>query len=65
MKFIGNFAEWIKPEWVEYLLANDGSKRPSGERIPIRKNLKLQLVLDMICLKRIGITTLVVNFHSM
>jgi hypothetical protein len=30
MQFIGNYADWIKPEWVNYLLNNDGTKRPGG-----------------------------------
>lgn len=28
MQYIGNFKDWIKPEWVEYLLNNDGTPRP-------------------------------------
>jgi hypothetical protein len=34
MKFIGNFKDWIKPEWIEYLLQHDGTKRPSGGENP-------------------------------
>jgi hypothetical protein len=28
MKYLGNYANWIQPEWVEYLLNNDGTLRP-------------------------------------
>ena len=31
MKFIGNYAEWLKPEWVEYVLNNDGHEMPKYE----------------------------------
>lgn len=41
MKFIGNFAEWIKPEWIEYLLTNDGSKRPSGGENPDSEEFRI------------------------
>ena len=29
MKYIGNFKDWIKKEWVEYLLSHDGTSRPN------------------------------------
>jgi hypothetical protein len=29
MKYIGNFSNWIKTEWVEYLLNNNGTMRPN------------------------------------
>lgn len=32
MKYLGNYADWIKPEWVEYLLANTGYPRP-GDKV--------------------------------
>ena len=28
MQFIGNYADWIKPEWIQYLLENNGTLRP-------------------------------------
>ena len=31
MKYIGNFKDWLKSEWVEYTLANDGSPQPKYE----------------------------------
>jgi hypothetical protein len=34
MLFVGNYKDWIKPEWIEFLLANDGTKRPSGGENP-------------------------------
>ena len=30
MKFIGNYSHWIKDEWVDYLLNNDGYARPNA-----------------------------------
>lgn len=29
MKFIGNYKNWIQPEIVDYLLANEGTRRPN------------------------------------
>lgn len=29
MKYIGNFYHWIKDEWINYLLNNDGVPRPN------------------------------------
>lgn len=29
MKYIGNYKDWIKKEWVDYLLNNNGTPRPS------------------------------------
>ena len=31
MKYIGNFKDWLKPEWVEYVLANEGKPQPKYE----------------------------------
>jgi hypothetical protein len=28
MRYIGNYAHWIKSEWINYLLNNDGTPRP-------------------------------------
>jgi len=28
MKFIGNFSNWIDPEWVNYIMNNTGMERP-------------------------------------
>lgn len=28
MKLIGNYKDWIKPEWLEYMANNDGEKHP-------------------------------------
>lgn len=33
MKYLGNYADWIKPEWVEYLLNNTGFPRPENKRL--------------------------------
>ena len=41
MKYIGNFADWIKPEWIEYLLSNEGSKRPSGGENPDSEEFRI------------------------
>lgn len=30
MKYIGNYASWIKQEYIDYILSNDGTKRPGG-----------------------------------
>lgn len=30
MKYIGNFNEWIKPEFIDYMMNNDGTSRPSA-----------------------------------
>ena len=40
MKYIGNFENWIKPEWIEYMLANNGTPRPSGGRNPESEEFK-------------------------
>ena len=29
MRYIGNFKDWLKPEWVGYVLANDGYQMPN------------------------------------
>ena len=31
MEFIGNYSNWIKPEWVEYILTHDGKEMPKYE----------------------------------
>jgi hypothetical protein len=31
MKFIGNYSDWLKPEWVEYVLTHDGKEMPKFE----------------------------------
>jgi hypothetical protein len=31
MKYIGNYAEWIRPEWVDYLMNNTGFERPGSK----------------------------------
>ena len=28
MIFVGNYSEWIQQEWIDYLLAHDGTPRP-------------------------------------
>ena len=28
MKFIGNYKEWIKPEWIEMILSTEGYVAP-------------------------------------
>ena len=28
MEYIGNYSHWIKDEWIEYLLTNNGTPRP-------------------------------------
>jgi hypothetical protein len=34
MKFIGNYAEWINPDLVEFMKINDGTARPGGGANP-------------------------------
>jgi hypothetical protein len=41
MKFIGNFASWINPNWVNYLLTNDGTLRPSGGGNPDSEEFRI------------------------
>lgn len=31
MKYLDNYLNWIKPEWVEYLLSNTGFPRPENK----------------------------------
>lgn len=31
MIFVGNHGDWIKPEWVEYILSHDGKEMPRWE----------------------------------
>jgi hypothetical protein len=28
MPYIGNFKDWLKPEWAEYVLTNGGYEMP-------------------------------------
>jgi hypothetical protein len=28
MRYLGNFKDWIRPEWLDYLINNDGTLRP-------------------------------------
>lgn len=30
MNYVGNYTDWIKQEWIDYLLVNDGTLRPGG-----------------------------------
>ena len=34
MQYIGNFKDWINPKWIEYLLNNEGARRPGHAPIP-------------------------------
>ena len=34
MEYIGNYNSWINPEYIEYMLSNDGTARPGGGRNP-------------------------------
>lgn len=34
MKYIGNYASWINDDWIEWMLVNDGTPRPSGGSNP-------------------------------
>lgn len=34
MKFVGNYKDWIKNEWIEYLLTTEGARRPGHAPIP-------------------------------
>lgn len=34
MKYIGNFADWIKDEWIEEILSNRGTARPAEVKKP-------------------------------
>jgi hypothetical protein len=31
LKYIGNYSHWINPEWVRYMLENDGVPRPCNK----------------------------------
>lgn len=31
MKFIGNYKDWLKPEWIEYVLTHTGKEMPRYE----------------------------------
>jgi hypothetical protein len=41
MKYLGNFAEWIDPAVIEYLLAHDGTKRPGGGTNPDSEEFRI------------------------
>ena len=34
MKYLGNYKNWIKPEWIDALLSNQGTARPCGGKRP-------------------------------
>jgi hypothetical protein len=34
MKYLGNYAEWIQTEWLDFIKDNDGTCRPGGGRNP-------------------------------
>lgn len=34
MDYIGNYASWIKQEYIDFMLNNDGTPRPGGGRNP-------------------------------
>lgn len=34
MKYVGNYKDWIKDEYIDYILNNDGTCRPGGGRNP-------------------------------
>jgi hypothetical protein len=40
MKYVGNFVDWIKQEYIDYMLANDGTPRPAGGRNPDSEEFK-------------------------
>ena len=46
MKYIGNYADWIKPEWVDHLLHSTGFPRPENkilENLPgVKQNILLK-----------------------
>ena len=29
MQFIGNYKDWVKDEYIDYMMSNDGTPRPS------------------------------------
>lgn len=31
MEFIGNYSDWLKPEWVDYVLTHEGKEMPKYE----------------------------------
>jgi hypothetical protein len=41
MNFLGNYKDWIKPELIEYLLSNDGVRRPDAGENPDCEEFKL------------------------
>lgn len=40
MQYLGNFKEWINPAWIDFLMNNDGTPRPSGGRNPDSEEFK-------------------------
>jgi hypothetical protein len=34
MKYLGNYKNWIKHEWIAALLSNQGTARPCGGKRP-------------------------------
>ena len=34
MRYVGNYAKWISPDIIAYLIDNDGTKRPGGGENP-------------------------------
>jgi hypothetical protein len=40
MIHLGNYHNWIQPEWIEYMMSHDGTPRPSGGRNPSSEEFK-------------------------
>ena len=40
MIYLGNFSTWIKQEYIDFMLSNDGTPRPSGGRNPNSEEFK-------------------------
>jgi hypothetical protein len=40
MQFIGNYKDWVDDQWIEYMMKNDGTPRPSGGRNPNSEEFK-------------------------
>ena len=40
MQYIGNYADWIKPDWIDFLLSSPGYPRPGGGRNPDSEEFK-------------------------
>jgi len=41
MKYIGNYKDWINPDWIQYLLNYNGTLRPSGGDNPDSEEFKI------------------------